>query len=75
MELRRRTRANWFVSPIYLVGVPSALLGPIVCMLVPAVRQTGYTVGGRAFPVAGPTVFGTACRTMCSLLRRPSVSV
>jgi len=28
MELRRHTWVNWFVSPICLVGVPSALLGP-----------------------------------------------
>jgi len=31
MELRRHTRVNWFVSPIYLVDVPSALPGPTVC--------------------------------------------
>ena len=31
MELRYHTWVNWFVSPICLVDVPSALLGPIVC--------------------------------------------
>jgi len=31
MELRRHTGVNWFVSPICLVDVPSALLEPIVC--------------------------------------------
>jgi len=35
MEPRRHTRVNWFVSPIFLVGVPSALLGPIVCWYRP----------------------------------------
>jgi len=37
MELRRRV--NWFVSPICLIDVPSALLGPIVCC---AVCETVY---------------------------------
>ena len=35
MELRRHTWVNWFVSPICLVDVPSALLGPIVCWYRP----------------------------------------
>ena len=35
MELRRHTFVNCFVSPICLVGVPSALLGPIVCWYRP----------------------------------------
>ena len=38
MELHRHTPVNWFVSPIYLVGVPSALPGPKIS----AVRQTVY---------------------------------
>jgi len=42
------------VSPICLVEVPSALLGP---MLVPSVKLS--TVGGRAFPVAGPTIWNS----------------
>ena len=36
MELRRHTGVNWFVSPIGLVDVPSALLGPVVCWYRPA---------------------------------------
>jgi len=55
MELRRHTWVNWFVSPIYLVDVPSALLGPIVCWCRPW-NCLPY-VGGRAFPVAGPTIW------------------
>jgi len=35
MELRRHTWVNWFVSPICLVDVPSALLGPIICWYRP----------------------------------------
>jgi len=32
---RRHTWVNWFVSPICLADVPSALLGPIVCWYRP----------------------------------------
>jgi len=39
MELCHHTWVNWFVSPICLVDVPSALLRPIVCC---AVRVTVY---------------------------------
>jgi len=63
----------FFVSPIYLVGVPCALLGPIVCWCRPS-----NCLPSAAGPSRSPNpTFGTVCRTMWSLpsLCRPSVSV
>ena len=51
MELRCHTWVNWFVSPICLVDVPSALLGPIVCWYRPS-----NCLPSAAWPVARPTI-------------------
>jgi len=71
--LRLHTWVNWFVSPIYLVGVPSALLRPIICW---------YRPWNCLLSAAGPSrspdpSSGTACRTTWYLLRlcQPSVNV
>ena len=73
MELRLHTWVNWFVSPICLVDVPSALLGPIVCWCRP---------WNCLLSAAGPSRLpdppsGTACRTTWYQPRlcQPSVSV
>jgi len=65
MEPRRHTWVNWFVSPICLVDVLSALLGPIVCWCRPS-----NCLPSAAGPSQSPdTPFATVCRTMWSLLR------
>ena len=72
MELRRYTWVNWFVSPICLVDVLSALPGPIVCWY----RPWNY-LPSAAGPSRSPDPSGTACRTTWYLPRlcQPSVSV
>jgi len=67
MELRRHTPVNWFVSPIYLVGVPSALPGPIVCWHRPSNR-----LQSAAGPSQSPDPpFATVCSASVDL---PSAS-
>ena len=73
MELRRHTWVNWFVSPIYLVDVPSALLGPIVCWCRP-----WNCLPSAAGPSRSPDPpSGTAYRTTWYLrcLCQPPVSI
>ena len=73
MKLRHHTWVNWFVSPICLVGVPSTLLGPIVCWYCPL-----NCLPSAEEPSQSPdSPFATFYRTVWSLLRlcRPSVSV
>jgi len=73
MELRRHTWVNWFVTPICLVDVPSALLGPIVCWYRPWNCQP--SAAGLSRSRDSPS--GTACRTTWYLPRlcQPSISV
>ena len=73
MELRRHTWVNWFVSPICLVDVPSALLGPIVCWYRP-LNCLPSAVGPSRLP---DPPSGTTCRIMWYQPRlcQPSVSV
>ena len=62
---------NWFVSPICLVDVPSALLGPIVCWYRP-----WNCLPSAAGPSRSPDPpSGTACRTMWPLPRLCQLSV
>ena len=73
VEPHRQTWVKWFVSPIWLVDVPSALLGPILCWYRP-----WYCLPSATWPSRSPDPpSGTACRTTWYLPRlcQPPVSV